>query len=150
MAVAVERAPLTGDHAQERGGLRPVVVLRVVGALAAVSGMALALFFAVGPIHITVHDQVAVEQASGQDGSTLTATNQTRIESRQVTCVPYLQFDSSSDQNRACTAKVRGPLRLALVGLVVFLAGSALWIVSKGDRAVGFSGRRQVIRSSLS
>ena len=150
MAVAVERAPLADASAQKRRRLRPVIVLRSVAALAAVSGMGLALFFGTVPIRVTVHERVGVERAGGEKGSTLFVTDQTRIESRQVKCVPYLQFDSSSDENQACNAKVRGPLRLAVVGLLVFLAGSVLWIVTGGDRAVGFSGRRQIIRSSLS
>jgi len=151
VAIAVERAPLAEGRVEERRRrLRPVVALRAVAALAAVSGMALVLFFGVAPIHVTVHEQVAVERAGGEEGSTLFVTDQARTESRQVTCVPYLQFDSSSDQNPACTAKVRGPLRLAFVGLLVFVGGSALWIGSGGDRAVGFSGRRQFIRNSLS
>jgi len=35
-------------------------------------------------------------------------------------------------------------------GLVLFVIGSALWVVTHGDRAVGFSERRPFIRSSLS
>jgi hypothetical protein len=150
MAVAVERVPLATDRAHKRGRLELLVVLRCVGALAAVTGMALALFFGLGRIHVTVHEQVGVERVGGERGSTLFLTDQTRIESRQVTCVPYLQFDSSSDQSPACDAKVRGPLRMAFIGLVVFVGGSALWIGSGGDPAVGLSGRRPFIRSSLS
>jgi hypothetical protein len=150
MAVAVERGRFAEDRAQKLRRLRPVVVLRCVGALAAVSGMALVLFFGLAPIHVTVYEHVGVVRAGGERGSTLFVTDQTRIESHQVTCVPYLQFDSSSDQNQACGPKVHAPLRLAFVGLLVFVAGSALWIGSGGDPAVGFSGRRTFIRNSLS
>ena len=128
-------------------GPRPVVVVRWVGALAATTGVALALFFGAGPIRITVHDQVGVTQASGEHGTGLTVTDQTRTETRRVTCVPFLRYDGGANQDGACAARVRGPLRLAGVGLLVFLAGSALWILSSGDRALGLSRRRAFIRS---
>ena len=143
MAVAVERLPLAVARA------RQAVVLRSLGALMMITGMALALLFGVAPIRITVQTQVPVEQASGADGTGLTATGQTRAQTVRVTCVPYLQFDSSSDQNPACEAKVHGRLGMAFAGLLLFVAGSTLWVVTHGDRAVGFSERRTFIRNSL-
>jgi len=146
MAVAVEPAPQVAAHHRR---LRPVVVLRCLGALMMVTGMALALYFGVAPIRITVQQQVAIEQASGEQGTGLTATDQTQPQAARVTCVPYLQFDSSSDQYPACTAKVHGRLGAAFAGLLLFVAGSAVWVVTHGDRAVGFSERRPFIRNSL-
>ena len=143
MAVAVERLP----HAVARA--RQATVLRSLGALMMVTGMALALFFGVAPIRIAVQEQVPILQASGAEGTGLTATGQTRAQTVRVTCVPYLQFDSSSDQNPACEAEVHGRLGVAFAGLLLFVAGSALWVVTHGDRAVGFSERRPLIRSSL-
>ena len=64
-----------------------------------------------------------------------------------MTCVPFLGYDGGANQNGACAARVRGRLQLAGVGLLVFLAGSALWLLSGGDRALGWSGARPVIRS---
>jgi hypothetical protein len=125
------------------------VVLRCLGALLAITGMALALYFGVAPIRLTVQQQVPTEQASGEQGTGLTATGQTSVQTARVTCVPYLQFDSSTDENPACEAKVHGRLGVALAGLVLFLIGSALWVGSHGDRAIGLSERRTFIRNSL-
>jgi len=149
MAVAVERAP-NQAAAQERQTrrLRPVVVLRGLGALMAITGMALALFFGVAPIHITVQQQVPIEQATGEQGTGLTASGQTSAATVRVTCVPYEQYDSSSHENSACAAKVHDRLDVALIGFLLFLAGSALWVVTHGDRAVGFSERRPFIRNT--
>ena len=149
MAVAVERAPHAAAADRHLRRLRPVVVLRCLGALTAIIGMALALYFGVAPIRITVQQQTPIEQASGQQGTGLIATGQTRAETDHVTCVPYLQFDSSADQNPACKAKVHGRLGVAFVGLLLFLAGSALWVGTHGDRAIGLSERRPFIRNSL-
>src|SRR3954447_18711072 len=130
MAVVVERAPLTEPSAhEERHLLRPVLLLQCLAALTAITGMALALYFGVAPVRITVHEQVAVVQASGEGGSHLTVTDRTQTETRQVTCVPYLQFDSSSDEHPACEAKVHGRLGTAVIGLLLFLAGSAVWVL---------------------
>lgn len=151
MAVAVEPAPHAAgaaDAQRHLRRLRPVVVLRCLGALMAIAGMALALFFGVAPIRITVLEQTPVEQASGEQGAGLTVTGQTQTAER-VRCVPYLQFDSSADQNPACQAKVHGRLGVAFAGLLLFVAGGALWVVTHGDRAVGFSERRPFIRKSL-
>ena len=71
MAVVTERLPRT--VARER----QAVVLRCLGAVMAITGMALALFFGVGPVRITVQAQVPVEQVSGDQGTGLTATGQT-------------------------------------------------------------------------
>jgi hypothetical protein len=38
---------------------------------------------------------------------------------------------------------------MAGLGLAGFVAGSLLWILSGGDRAVGLSGRRELIPSRL-
>jgi hypothetical protein len=150
MAVAVERAPHAAAAAEPQvRRLRPVVVLRWLGALMAVTGMALALFFGVAPVRVTVQQPEPVEQATGERGLGLTATGQTRAETLHVTCVPGLQFDSASDQNRVCQGKVHGRLGAAFAGLLLFVAGSALWVVTHGDRAVGFSERRPFIRNSL-
>ena len=150
MVVAVEQIPqAAAHHSRHRRRLRPVAVLRWLGALMAVSGMALALYFGVAPVHITVIAQTPVEQASGERGLDLTVTGQTRAETARVTCVPLMQFDSSSDQNPACEAKVHGRLGVAFAGLVLFVIGSALWVVTHGDRAVGLSERRPFIRNSL-
>ena len=148
MAVAVERAPLAEASARKGRRLRPVIVLRCVAALAAVLGMGLVLFFGTVPIRVTVHERVGVERAGGEKGSTLFVTDQTRIESRQVKCVPYLQFDSSAHQDPVCEAKVHRGLGVAFAGLVLFVAGSALWVGSHGDRAVGLSERRPFINNS--
>src|SRR5690242_5301314 len=120
MAVVTERLPRT--VARER----QAVVLRCLGAVMAITGMALALFFGVGPVRITVQAQVPVEQVSGDQGTGLTATGQTHAETVRVTCVPYLQFDSAADQNAACEAKVHGRLGVAFAGLLLFVAGSVL------------------------
>ena len=74
----------------------------------------------------------------------------TQAVTARVTCVPYEQFDGSADQNRVCKGKVHGRLGAAFAGLVLFVIGSALWVVTHGDRAVGFSERRPYIRNSLS
>jgi hypothetical protein len=148
MAVAVERAPHAAAQERQARRLRPVVVLRWLGALMAITGMALALYFGVAPIRITVQQQVPVEQASGEQGTGLTVTGQTPVETR-VTCVPYLQFDSSVSENTACQAKVHGRLGVAFAGLVLFVIGGAVWVVTHGDRAVGLSERRPFIRRSL-
>jgi hypothetical protein len=147
MAFAAERLAQEARHPIDRRAR--LVVVRWVAALAAVSGLAVALFFGVGPIRITVHDRVAVTQATGAEGTGLTVTDQTRAETRRVTCVPYLRYDGSANQDGACAARVRGPLRVAGVGLLGFLAGSALWLISGGDRALGLSGRRAFILSRL-
>src|SRR3954469_10170386 len=110
MAVVVEPASHAGQRAHARRGPRPVVVLRWVAGLATIGGMALALYFGVAPIRITVHDQVSVMQASGEQGTGLTETGQTRAGTDTVKCVPYLQFDSSSSQHPACEARVHGRL----------------------------------------
>jgi hypothetical protein len=150
MAVAVERAPHPAAARQRHlRRLRPVVVLRWLGALMTVTGMALALLFGVAPIRITVQQQVPVEQVGGEGGSNLTETGQTRADTVRVTCVPSLQFDSSSDQNPGCKAKVDGRLGVAFAGLLLFVAGGALWVGTHGDRALGLSERRPVIRKSL-
>jgi hypothetical protein len=115
----------------------------------AITGMALALYFGVGPIQITVQQQTPVEQLSGEQRTGLTATGQTLAETDHVTCVPYLQFDSSVSENPACRAKVHGRLGVAFAGLLLFVAGAALWVVTNGDRAVGLAERRPVIRKSL-
>jgi len=143
MAVAVERLPVGVARA------RQAVVLRCLGALMAVTGMALALFFGLAPMRITVHDQVPIVQVTGERGAGLTETGQTRAVTGRVTCVPYLQFDSSSDQNGACAATVHGRLGMAFAGLLLFVAGSTLWVATHGDRAVGFSERRPFIRNRL-
>ena len=149
MAVVVKPLPHAAAHDRQARRLRPVVVVRCVGALLTITGMALALYFGVAPIRITVQEQVPIEQASGEQGTGLTATGQTRAGTARVTCVPLLQFDSSVDQNPACEAKVHGRLGMAFGGLLLFVAGSALWVVTHGDRAVGFSERRAYIRNSL-
>ena len=143
MAAAVEQLPLAQRHPIDRRP--PAVVLRSVAALAAVTGLGLALFFGVGPIRVTVHDRVAVAQLSGEQGTGLTVTDQTQPEVRRVTCVPFLRWDGGANEDAACAAHVRGPLHVAGVGLLVFLAGSALWILSGGDRALGLSGLRPLI-----
>ena len=149
MAVAVERAPHAAAADRHLRRLRPVVMVRCLGALMAITGMALALYFGVAPIRIIVQIQAPVVQAGGEGGDHLTVTGQTQTQTIHVTCVPYLQFDSSSDQNPVCKAKVRGRLGVAFAGLLVFVAGSALWVGSHGDRAIGLSERRPLIRSSL-
>jgi hypothetical protein len=149
MAVAVERVPHAAAADRHARQLPPVVVLRCLGALTAITGMALALYFGVGPIRITVQAQVPVVQVTGERGLGLTETGQTQSETSRVTCVPYMQFDSSADQNPACQAKVHGRLGVAFAGLVLFVMGGALWVVTHGDRAVGLSERRPFIRSSL-
>jgi hypothetical protein len=152
MAVVVERAPPHAGAAHQRHlrRLRPVVVLRYLGALVAVTGMALALVFGVAPVRVTIRQPEPVEQATGERGLGLTATGQTRTEAVHVTCVPGLQFDSATDQNLVCQGKVHGRLGVAFAGLVLFVIGSALWVVTHGDRAVGFSERRPFIRNTLS
>ena len=149
MAVAVERAPDAAAGVRRLRRLRPVVVLRCLGALMTITGMALVLFFGVAPIRITAQTQVPVEQASGEQGTGLTATGQTQAQTVRVTCVPYLQFDSSTDQNPACKAKVHGRLGVAFAGLLLFVAGGALWVGTHGEQAIGLSKRRPFIRNSL-
>ena len=149
MAVVVAPAPHAAAHEPHLRRLRPVVVLRCLGALFTITGMALVLYFGVAPIRITVQQQVPVEQVSGERGLGLTDSGQTRGQTARVTCVPLLQFDSSVDQNPACTAKVHGRLGVAFAGLLLFVAGASLWVVTHGDRAVGLSERRPLIRSSL-
>jgi hypothetical protein len=149
MAVVVEPAPRADARGRHLRRLRPVVVLRCLGALMAITGMALALYFGVGPIRITVRQQVPVMQVTGLQAKGLTATGQTQTESVRVTCVPYEQFDSAADQNLSCQAKVHGRLGVAFAGLLLFVAGGALWVVTHGDRAVGLSERRPFIRSSM-
>jgi hypothetical protein len=146
MAVAVERL---SSAQKPLDGRTRLVVIRSVGALAAVCGLAIALFFSVAPIHISVHERVGVTQLAGEDGTGLVVTDQTQLETRRVTCVPLLQYDTSADQNAACSPKVQGRLGLAGLGLAAFLVGCALWIASGGDRSVGFSGRRQLIAAWL-
>jgi hypothetical protein len=148
MAVAVGRLPQAERHPIDRRA--PVVVVRWVAALAATSGVALALFFGVAPIRMSVHEQVGVTQASGEQGTGLTVTDQTRTETRAVTCVPFLRYDSGSNQDRACKARVQGPMLVAGLGLLLFVAGSAGWILSGGDPALGLSGRRPFVRSQRS
>ena len=143
MAVAVERLPVAVARQ------RQAVALRSLGALMAITGMALALFFGVAPTRITAQEQTPVQQVTGERGSGLTVTGQTQTQAIRVTCVPYLQFDSSADQNPACKAKVHGRLGVAFAGLLLFVAGSTMWVVTHGDRAMGFSERRPVIRNSL-
>jgi hypothetical protein len=142
MAVVSERLPKS--VARER----QAVVLRCLGALMAITGMALALYFGVGPVRITVQAQTPIEQASGEQGTGLAATGQTETQATRVTCVPYLQFDSSADQNPACEAKVHGRLGVAFAGVLLFVAGSTLWVASHGDRAIGLSERRPFIRNT--
>jgi RNA polymerase sigma-70 factor (ECF subfamily) len=151
MAVVVERAPPHAGAAHQRQvrRLRPVMVLRWLGALMAVTGMALALIFGVAPVRVTVQQQVPVEQVTGERGLGLTATGQTQAETGHVTCVPALQFDSATDQNPVCQGKVHGRLGVAFAGLLLFVLGGVLWVVTHGDRAVGFSERRPFIRNSL-
>ena len=145
MALAAERLAHEAHHPIDRRAR--LVVLRWIAALAAVSGLALALLFGVGPIRITVHDRVAVTQATGEEGTGLTLTSQTQAETRRVTCVPFFRYDDSSSQDGACAAHVGGRLHLAGIGLLLFLAGSTTWIASGGDRALGLSGRRAFILS---
>jgi hypothetical protein len=128
---------------------RRAVVVRTVAAVVAAGGLAVALFFAVAPIRMTVHEQVGVVQHTGLDGTGLEATGQTRLESRQVTCVPLLRYDTSSDPNPACGPRVAGRLGVAGAGLAAFLIGSGLWIASGGDRAIGLSGRREWIPARM-
>ena len=143
MAVAVERLPVAVARQ------RQAVALRSLGALMAITGMALALFFGVAPTRITAQEQTPVQQVTGERGSGLTVTGQTQTQAIRVTCVPYLQFDSSADQNPACEAKVHGRLGLAFAGLLLFVAGGALWVGTHGDRAIGLSERRPVIRKTM-
>src|SRR5437016_3182617 len=118
MATAVEQLPQVDRRPMNRPAL--LVVLRWVAALATVSGVALALFFGAGPIRMTVHDRVSVFQVGGEQGTGLTVTDQTRTETHRVTCVPFLNYDGGANQNGACAARVRGPLRTAGIGLLVF------------------------------
>jgi len=145
MVLVAERLEHEARHPIDRRAR--LVVVRWVAALAAVSGLALALLFGVGPIRITVHDRVAVTQATGEEGTGLTLTTQTQTETRRVTCVPFFRYDDSSNQDGACTTRVGGRLHVAEIGLLVFLAGCATWIASGGDRALGLSGRRAFILS---
>jgi hypothetical protein len=108
-----------------------------------------ALFFGVAPIRMTVHEQIGVVEPSGVDGTGLAVTGQTRLESRRVTCVPLLRYDTSSDPHPACAGRVAGRLDVARWGLAAFLIGSALWIASGGDRAIGLSGRREWIPARM-
>ena len=154
MAVVVEPAPAPAPNAgaapdQHLRRLRPVVVIQALGALLAITGMALALFFGVAPIRITIRQQVPIEQLSGEQGTGLTETGQTHAETARVTCVPLMQFDSAANQDPVCEAKVHGRLGVAFAGLVLFVIGSALWVVTHGDRAVGFSERRPFIRNTM-
>jgi hypothetical protein len=147
MAVAVEPLAQAERHPVDRRA--PLLVVRWAAAMAAVAGMVLALFFGVVPIHITVHDRVGVLQAGGEQGTSLTLTGQTRPEVRQVSCVPLLRYDDSSGQDSTCAAKVAGTLRLAGIWLLVFLVGTAGWILSGGDRVLGLSGHPASIRTRL-
>ena len=123
------------------------IAVRAAGALTATVGLAAALWFGVAPIRITVHEQVGVFQRSGEGGIGLTLTDRTRVETRRVTCVPAMQYDTSADQDAACRSAVRGRLVLVPVGIGVFLLGCLVWIVSGGDRYIGLSGHRQFIPS---
>ena len=148
MAVVADVLPQADEHERPARRLRPVVLLQCLGALMAITGMAVALYFGVAPIRVTVRQQVPVEQASGERGAGLTVTGRTQTATVRVTCVPYLQFDSSAHQDPVCEAKVHRGLGVAFAGLVLFVAGSALWVGSHGDRAVGLSERRPFINNS--
>jgi hypothetical protein len=143
MAVAVKHVPRIIQTPLD--GRRRAVAVRALAAVLAAGGLAVALFFGVAPLRVTVYERIGVVQPAGADGTGLVVSGQTRLESRRVTCVPLLQYDTSSDPNQACRSRATGRLHLAGLGLIGFLAGSALWIASGGDRAVGLSGRREWI-----
>lgn len=123
------------------------IAVRAAGALMAAVGLAAALWFGVAPIRVAIHEQVGVFQRGGEQGTSLVLTDRTQAETRHVTCVPALRYDTSNDQDPACRSAVQGRLALAPVGIGLFLLGCALWIVSGGDRYVGLSGRRLFIPS---
>ena len=125
------------------------IAVRAAGALTATVGLGAVLWFGVAPIRVTVHEQVGVFQTVGEQRTGLVLTNMTRAGTRHVTCVPALRYDTSAHQDAACRSAVRGRLALAPVGIGLFLLGSALWIVSGGDRYVGLSGRREFIPSRM-
>lgn len=121
------------------------IAVRAAGALTAAVGLSAALWFGVAPLRLAVHEQVGVFQRGGEQGTGMVLTNRTQAQTRYVTCVPALRYDASADQDAACRSAVRGRLALAPVGIGLFLLGSALWILSGGDRYVGLSGRRELI-----
>ena len=125
------------------------IAVRAAGALMAAVGLVATLWFGVAPIRVAVHEQVGVLQRGGERGTSLVLTNRTQAETRHITCIPVLRYDTSIGQDPACRAAVHGRLTLAPVGIGLFLLGSALWLVSGGDRYVGFSGRRQFIPSGI-
>jgi hypothetical protein len=138
-------------HSQRRSIDRRAraIALRSAGALAAAVGLAAALWLGVAPIRVTVHDRAPVSEPNGEQGTGLLITNQTQVETRRVTCVPALQYDNSADPDPACSSKVSARLGLAPFAIALFFLGSAVWIVSGGDRYLGLSGRREFIVSHL-
>jgi hypothetical protein len=126
-----------------------LIAIRSAGALAATVGLAAALWFGMAPIRVTVHDRAPVSQRTGEQGTGLVLTGETKAETRHVTCVPALQYDNSANQDGACHSQVSGRLGLGGFAIALFVFGSAVWILSGGDRYVGLSGRREYIVSRL-
>jgi hypothetical protein len=125
------------------------IAFRCAGALAAAVGLAAVLWLGVAPLRVTVHDRAPVSERIGEQGTGLILTDQTQAETRHVTCVPALQYDNSANQDPVCPSKVSTRLGLAPFALALFFLGSAVWIVSGGDRYLGLSGRREYVVSRL-
>jgi len=106
----------------------PRAAVGAVGALAAVVGIAVAIFFAVAPLHMTVQRRVPVQVAGGEFNMTLSSTGQSTLVSTRVTCVPIQGVVAPRQEPDAtCLPKDRHRDRLALVGLAAFVAGGIAW-----------------------
>jgi hypothetical protein len=108
-----------------------------VGAVAALLGIAAALFFAVAPVHMTVLRREPVQVAGGEFNLTLAPTGQTASIPTRVTCLPiqgYLLPQQEPD--RACLARDVRRAHVALGALAVFVAGAVVWQLAGGGRSV--------------
>jgi len=119
---------LTATTSRARTVSIPRAVVAAVGVLAAVVGIAVAIFFAVSPLHITVQRRVPVQAQGGEFDQTLSSTGQTTLLSTRVTCLPIQGVVAPRQEpDAACLPKDRHRDRLALVGLAVFVAGGIAW-----------------------
>lgn len=99
--------------------------------------MAVGLFFAAAPLHITVRRRQPVQAEGGEFNLTLAPTGPTGLVPTPVTCLPIQGVViPGHEPDPACLPKDRSHDRTALVGLAVFLAGGVLWWMSGTERSL--------------
>jgi hypothetical protein len=112
-------------------------VVGVLGAVAAVLGIAVAAYFGLAPVRITVARLQPIQIEGGEFDKTLTATGQTERVPTRVTCLPAQgELVPGAEPDAACLPRDAHRGRVALAGLGVFVAGAVVWQLSGTERSL--------------